>query len=232
MQNREVEAIREMVLEMQSRAKEMLQLTAANFWGPQSPEALDTIEKSDQHLDKAEREVDDLVLRCLALRRPVSRDLRFMVVSTRIASHWERVGDEVTSIARHMRHLKSPITGIRAEALRKIFSLVLSALEQVRPLLASDEYGEALQLVSQDKEIDVLNKKIFTEETSAICDEPTMASDHVRVLLISRALERIGDHVKHIAQDIHFMHHEEDIRHTAPNANEPQNTTAFDFPEV
>lgn len=220
MESPEATKIREMVLEMQSRARLMLESVVDCLLGARSPGVLDQIEQSDADLDNAEREVDNWVLRCLALRRPVSRVLRFMLVSTRIASHWERIGDEVTGIARQARHMGG-LTGARAEALREMTLLLFAMMDNLRPLLASDDAGEARQLVLQDKKIDALNKRIFAQECAAIESDKTAVGDHIRLLLVSRGLERIGDHVKHIAQDIHFMHHEEDIRHTAPGANSP-----------
>jgi phosphate transport system protein len=213
----EIKQIRELVLEMGSRARSALAEAFNALMGDRAN--IDQIEMADRFLDEAERNIDSLVLRCLALRRPVSKDLRFMLVSTRIAGHWERVGDEITSIVRQARLMKKAPPHERAKDLREMSQLLSESIDETMALLREQPEGDAPTLVKKDKSIDAINRKIFTEEVQELESGAGEAALRIQIMLISRSLERIGDNVKQIAQDIHYMNHAEDIRHTSPDAN-------------
>jgi len=215
----EIHQIREILFELGALARHALAGAYDAIMGDRD-KCLE-IESADRFFDDAERKIDTLVLRCLALRRPVSQDLRFMIVASRIAGCLERIGDEITSIVRQARVMPRIPSEQRADDLREVFRLINQALDEVLRMLVEKHVGDAPALVLRDKSIDNINRKLFSEVVQELESGAVDVVSRVQIMLISSSLERIGDNLKQIAQDIHYMNYAEDIRHSTPDANSP-----------
>jgi phosphate transport system protein len=170
-------------------------------------------EEADDLLDELEKEIDDLAIRLL-LRSPLARDLRLIVVATRIGHELERVGDEATAIARRARELnREPPLSPRAD-LSPSAVLVLEMLGAAIEAFVSGNAEKARLLILRDREVDELNKAFHREFTRSIQDDPGNLHRCLNLMAISKRLERIGDHAKAIAEEVVYLSEALDIRHT------------------
>lgn len=181
--------------------------------GERNDELADTVELEDSQIDQLEIAVDDMVVTYMATHAPVATDCRFMLVASKISSDLERIGDQATTVARRARDLNKepllkPLVEIprMAEIAQGMLRESMGAFVQEKP-----ELVEAV--IKRDKELDELNRTMARELEASMVWDPTTAGRCLKWLLIGRAIERVGDHAKNIAEDIFYLYRARDIRH-------------------
>jgi phosphate transport system protein len=171
------------------------------------------VETDDNILDDFEKEIDDLAIRLL-LRAPMARDLRFIMVATKISHDLERVGDEATSIARRARDLnREPQLSVAID-LPQMAVMVLEMLGTAIEAYVAANSDRARTVIPRDKEVDRLNREIHRELTACLVRDPGNVGRALNLMSISKRLERIGDHAKSIAEEVVYLSEARDIRHT------------------
>jgi len=171
------------------------------------------VEEDDTLLDDAEKAIDELAIQLL-LRAPLARDLRLIMVATKISHDLERVGDEATAIARRALELnrepqlKAPID------LHKMAAMVTEMLAEALDAFVQADSARARALIPRDKQVDALNKQLQRELTALIVESPENTTRCLNLMTISKRLERVGDHAKNIAEEVVYLHEATDIRHT------------------
>lgn len=186
----------------------------------------ETIPQSEQELNRLQIEVDDVAMRLLATQQPVAADLRFIVASTRINSELERIGDLVINITQNAQTLLrepplKPLIDIprMADLARKMVRESLDAFVQHDPVLAE-------QVRMTDDQLDSLKQQIFRELLTYMMSDAKTIERALALILISRHLERIGDHACNIAEDVIYLVQGRDVRHPhtpkVREAGEPQ----------
>jgi phosphate transport system protein len=170
---------------------------------------------ADEKVDEMEVELEEECLKILALYQPVAIDLRFIISALKINNDLERVGDLATGIAKRARRVAQlPPIEIpfdfreMAERALGLLRLSLDSFVKMDTRLANE-----VRLL--DREIDKRNREVEQYVMEAVKKEPTQEEVLFQLVLISRALERIGDHATNIAEDIIYMLEGEIIRHTA-----------------
>jgi phosphate transport system protein len=160
-------------------------------------------------------EIDDRCVKLLALHQPMAVDLRAIVSAVKINNDLERVGDLAVNIAeaaaRYMTH--PPV-----KPLIDIPRMALIAQEMLRDAL--DAYVRrdvtmAANVLNRDDEVDALKTLVFKDLLGYMQRDKTTVAASLDLILISRHLERIGDHATNIAEDVIFMVSARDIRHQA-----------------
>lgn len=180
-----------------------------------SPLAEETIEK-DHVVNGLEVDIDELCLKVLATRQPAASDLRLITTAMKIINDLERVGDEAVNISERAVELNrepalKPFIDLprMAEAAQKMLKESLDAFVNGDVKLAS-------KVLADDDFVDDLNKNIFRELLNFMNEDPQTISRSMKVLFISKYLERIGDHATNIAELVIFMVKGKVIRHMAP----------------
>ena len=164
---------------------------------------------NDDAIDALEQEVSHDVLRLLALRQPMARDLREVYAALRISSDIERIGDYAANVAKRSIALNtSPplphVAGLRA--------LGLLAAGQVRQALRAYREGDAelaLQVRENDARLDEQYTGLFRELLTYMMEDPRNITPCTHLLFMAKNLERIGDHATNIAENVWFLHHGE-----------------------
>ena len=159
-----------------------------------------------------ERQIDSKAVYLLATEQPTAVDLRFILAVLRMNVNLERVGDQATHIARlgkdasHWPAAELPVDIPRMAS--------LSAAMVSRSLRAFVEGDEVLarSVLVLDDEVDDLNHAAFRDLTEAIQERPEITHQALNALLVSRNLERIGDHATNIAEDVIFWLSGRDVR--------------------
>lgn len=163
----------------------------------------------DHAIDLLEHDVGHDVVRLLALRQPMARDLREILAALRIASDIERIGDYAANAAKRSIALNqspaiAPVPGLSA--------LARLAGEMLREVLLAyrDRDGErALAVRARDAELDAMYTSLFRELLTYMAEDPRSISSSIHVLFIAKNLERVGDHATNIAENIWFIVHGE-----------------------
>lgn len=169
--------------------------------------ALEVIGKDDA-IDIVEVEVEQECLRLLAMRQPVREDLRFVFTIIKVITELERIGDQAVNIAE--RALELNREGL-LKPLIDIPKMARIVIEMVRGAIKAFEEKDVDKLVEvfkRDDEVDALNRGIFAEiiqiMASTKMDDPYSVKKATDLLLVSRYLERAGDHASNIAERAFF----------------------------
>jgi phosphate transport system protein len=178
------------------------------------------VQAEDAVIDRFEVEVDDLALRLLA-RAPQASDLRLITVAMKISQNLERVGDETTTIARRVQDLCQEVPLKLVVDIPAMASLAVQMLQGALDAFVNQDPVAARALIPQDKPIDLLNKQIHRQLAEQMIAAPDTIMRCLDLMVISKSLERIGDHGKNVAEEVVYLCEAEDIRHTRGEARDP-----------
>lgn len=176
------------------------------------------VEQDDNILDAFEMEIDELAIQLL-LRAPLARDLRLIMIATKLGHDLERVGDEATAIARRARDLNKEPQLKPYVDLPQMARMVLEMLGTAIDAFVSGDSNKARTVIPRDKEVDALNKQLHRELTSFIAENPANITRCLNLMAISKRIERIGDHAKNIAEEVVYLCEASDIRHSQRATN-------------
>lgn len=158
----------------------------------------------DKRIDALEMEVDRLAVRVIALRAPMADDLREVIAALKIAGVLERIGDYAKNIARSARRVENrkkfePLTLIPAMAqiAGEMVHDVMTAFAARDPQLAAD-------VVARDAKVDAFYDSIFRNLLTHMMENPASISTAAELMLVTRNIERIGDHATNVAEMVHY----------------------------
>ena len=203
---RELAGLRESLVRMATQVESQIDraLTALR---ERDPELADQVRRDDQELNELHRQLRERVFSVIATQAPVARDLRTVMGVEYISVELERMGDYAVRIAR----MTSTLCGLPATPPRAEFGLMGQlAIQQVRDILDAlidGDEARAREVAAKDDEIDRLYHRLFDEliaEMSAGADQAACLRT-VTLLLVAHNLERIGDRVTNVAEDVVFL---------------------------
>ena len=171
-----------------------------------------TIQK-DHEVNALEVGIDELCLRLLALRQPAGRDLRFITTALKITTDLERIGDRAVSISERAIELGSEPPLKPYIDIPRMADISLSMLRRSLDAFIREDPELALAVCRSDDEVDKLNEQIFRELLSYMIEDPQTITRAMRILFVSKYLERIADHATNIAEMVVFMVKGKSIRH-------------------
>lgn len=207
-----IDGLRQRLLTMASHASSHVRL-AMKALVERDDELAVQVEEADNILDALEKEVDEAAIGML-LRGPLARDLRLIMIATRLGHDLERVGDEATAIARRTRALNAEPQLKPYIDLPRMSQMVLDMLNTSIDAFVGANGELARRVIPRDREVDLLNKQLQRELTRYIAENPANIGRCLHLMEISKRLERIGDHAKNIAEEVVFLGEARDIRHT------------------
>ncbi len=173
---------------------------------------------ADELINASERQIDDLVVRTLVSRQPKASECRILVAALRISRELERIGDYATNIASHSTSLDQLETTGEEQRVLDLGHAVQTMLREVIQAYADGDATLAETVRDQDEDIDRLYTKIFADLVELSCGGAESACASIHLLFIARNLERIGDLVTDIAEEIIYIiqgDFPEDERHKA-----------------
>ncbi len=179
----------------------------------QDREAAEQVIRDEPRIDRLEMEIDSLVTSFLALRQPVARDLRFLTSALKINTDLERMGDLAGHIAERAISLKShPQTWLLVDIPHMAAMVESNLLKCLTAFVEGDEQL-ARSVVAADAEVDAARDAAYERLLKALQENPSQAPAAIDLIFVTRNLERIGDHVANIAEDVVFLVKGVDIRH-------------------
>ena len=168
----------------------------------------------DRQVDELELKIEEKCLDLLALRQPMAADLRFIVMAMKMTTDLERIADLSVDIAQRVlelagKPLLKPLTDIP-----KMTALCRQMIEDVINAFIKKDMELAKKVILTDSEVDALKHHIQTELIyEYMAKDPSTAPRAMPLLLASRHLERICDHLTNIAEDVIYIHTGRIVRH-------------------
>jgi len=204
--DRELRSVKDGVLRMGSLVEQQI-LAALQALVDHDAEAAVAVMARDRQVNEVQEEVSSLITTTIATQQPVARDLRFLLALDHVTYELERMGDHATSVAKQARKLapEPPLAGYLGlpQMARIAAELVRGAL---MALVDIDE-ERARAVAARDDEIDELYHATFDQVLDLMRADPDNVDRGARILFAAHYLERIGDRVTNIAEDVVFLAH-------------------------
>ncbi|MHB8571676.1 MAG: phosphate signaling complex protein PhoU [Candidatus Dormibacteria bacterium] len=178
---------------------------AMNALTSRNAELATQVVEGDRDLDEIHRSVREQIFVVIATQQPVARDLRLLMGAQYIAVELERIGDYAARIAKRARTLLSHPQRDPLVDLARMGELATRQVHDILDALIRLDAEAATQIADRDDAIDRLYHRIFGEQLSAMAEDPEMAITAQMLINVAHTLERIGDRVTNIAEDIVFL---------------------------
>jgi phosphate transport system protein len=211
----ELAQLKERLLAMGGLAEEAVR-RAVDGLARRDPAAIERVSTGDEPINDAHVDIDDRCFRLLALQHPLAADLRMILAAVKINSDLERVGDLAVNIAEASRRYLSHPPVKPLIDLPRMGAIAQQMLREALDAFVRRDVEAARAVCEEDDQLDQLKTQIFRELISYMLASPATIEPALDLILISRHLERIGDHATNIAEDVIFMVSARDIRHTHP----------------
>jgi len=154
------------------------------------------------------------VVRLLALRQPMARDLREILAALRIATDIERIGDYAANVAKRSLILNQSAPVQLVSALPRLARIAQGLVEDVLVAYRESDADKALEAWARDEELDEQYTGLFRELLTYMMEDPRNITPCTHLLFMAKNLERIGDHATNIAENVYFLVHGVQITQT------------------
>ena len=163
--------------------------------------------EGDGAVDELDREVESLVVRLLALRQPMARDLRQIVASLKISSDLERIGDYAANVAKRslVLSLNPPVRPVHA--IPRMGNFCQQMVKDILDAYVARDADRALAVWLRDEELDEMYTSLFRELLTYMIEDPRNITVSTHLLFMAKNLERVGDLTTNIAETIYFFVH-------------------------
>ena len=208
----ELETLKTRLLEMGGLAEEQVR-TAVKGLVDRDQDAIDRVLVGDEPLNRLHIEIDNRCFTLLALYQPMAADLRTIVAAVKINTDLERVGDLAVNIAEAARRYSSHPPVKKLIDIPQMGDIAQGMLRDALDSFVRRDTVLAQQVLNQDDVLDGLKTQVFRELLTYMLHDPTTVEPALDLILVSRHLERIGDHATNIAEDVIFMVSALDVRH-------------------
>ncbi len=169
--------------------------------------------ESERRVNELHIEVDERTIQVLALQHPVAADLRLVVMGSKIAGELERIGDQAVNICQNTAEL------LRYPPLKPLIDIPLMAeiarrmLRESLDAFVRQDAAIAQKVLDTDDEVDAFKNQIFRELLTYMMADPATIPRALSLILISRNLERVGDHATNIAEEVIYSAQGREVRH-------------------
>lgn len=173
------------------------------------------VKQDDLAIDRLDLEIDDLVLKILALDAPVASDLRHVIAIKAIATDLERIGDIARNIAGCARRLaQEPAVALGGE-LDVLEERSTTALRDALRAFRELDVDLARAVLSSDDRIDELEGRIIRGAIARLSATPEHTEQEIDLIFITKDLERVGDHATNIAEEVILAAEAKNLKHAA-----------------
>jgi phosphate transport system protein len=160
---------------------------------------------SDGRINEVQKDVTGVVALTIATQAPVARDLRFLLALDRVTYELERIGDHAGSVAKQARKLAGVTSMVTYDELTPMATLAAQQVRDVVLALIDIDENKAREVACRDDEIDRLYHQVFDDVLAEMRTDPAKVDPGTRILFAAHYLERIGDRVTNIAEDVVFL---------------------------
>jgi phosphate transport system protein len=209
----ELEALKQTLLAMGGLVEDQIRRAMRALLERDDALAQEVIDR-DRQVNTYDVEVDEQCVELLALHQPAAGDLRFITTAMKIVTDLERIGDQAVNIAQRVLELnREPQLKPYIDLPRMADRAQRMVKESLDAFVAGDT-ALARQVCGEDAEVDALKEQIFRELLTFMMEDPRTVSRAIRVILISRFMERVADHATNIAEMVIYLVEGKMVRHT------------------
>ncbi len=211
--NDELEEVRSHLLAMGGMVEKQVADAVSSLVNADSALALEVL-TTEKKINSMELAIDEECTRVIALRQPAASDLRLLVVATKANIDLERMGDEASKVAKMA--IKLSEDGVLPKGyieVRHIGAHVCTMLHDALDAFARFDADLALQVVHEDRSVDMEYESAMRQLVTFMMEDPRYITRVLNVLWSLRALERIGDHARNIAEHVIYLVKGRDVRH-------------------
>ncbi len=183
-----------------------------------SSETAEQVLKQEMQVNRMEMEIDHELQAIIARRQPTARDLRLLIAISKSIANLERVGDEAARVARTVQRLintgvtgrlRLPVGDLQFEA-----DLAIAQLRRSLDAFARLDANRALEVLKQDDQIDQEFEGLLRKLITYMMEDPRTISSSIDLVFVAKAIERVGDHAKNLAEATIYVVKGTDVRHT------------------
>ena len=208
----ELDTMQGRLLEMGGLAEERVRQAVYGLTARDS-HAIGNVLRGDEPVNRLHIEIDERCFRLLALYQPMATDLRAIVAAVKINSDLERVGDLAVNIAEAaLRYVAHPPVKKLID-IPTMAEIAQSMLRDALDAYVRRDTALAKTVLNADDQLDALKTQVFRELLTYMLQDPATIEPSLDLILVSRHLERIGDHATNVAEDVIFMVSALDVRH-------------------
>jgi phosphate transport system protein len=228
--DQELSSLHGLIGEMASLVDEQF-ADAMNALLSEDAQLADEVVARDDVIDQLEMKIDDQCERILALHAPVATDLRMLIMAVKINTDFERIGDHCRNLARNTPSLIDGPDLLTETHIPEMADMSRAMLREVEVAFWERDRLKARKVIARDLQVNRLHAKNVDRLVHMIGeDDGAHAKAIANLLTASKALERISDHTKNIAQSIVFMVEGTDIRHSGLQASNAPKTSSDGTP--
>ena len=189
-----------------------------------SEETASQVLRQEERVNQLEVEIDRDLSAIIARRQPTARDLRLLIAVSKAIANLERVGDEAARIARTVQRLittgvssrmRLPVADVAFES-----DLAVAQLRKALDAFARLDTARALEVLKQDDQIDQEFDGLLRKLITYMMEDPRTISASIDLVFVAKAIERVGDHAKNLAEVIIYIVKGTDVRHSSMEAVE------------
>ena len=211
--------LRTSVLQMGGRADTQLS-AAIDAYSKGEVSSVKHIVETDRKVNDLELAIDDDCAHLIAKRQPAASDLRMLFGISKIVTDLERAGDEAKKIAKGVRRIyeAGQMPSQYGIGVRHIAEAALGMLRQALDAFARLDTELAVKVIQADANVDTEFKSIMRQLITHMMEDPRTITTSIDIIWIARAVERIGDHAKNVAEHVVYIVEGRDIRHPPKEA--------------
>ena len=213
----EMEAIRSGVLSMGGLVERQLARAIAALEEDEDSLLIDAVGTDEREINRLQIDIDQQCAQIIARRQPAAVDLRMILTVSKVVNDLERIGDEVKKVAYKASQARGSdrLTRVRyydvvraAQDAQKMLRMALDSFARLDPALAAE-------IVGLDDEIDLAFSSILRQLISYMMEDPRTITPALEIVFIAKSIERIGDHVKNLAEAVVQVVMGKDVRHAS-----------------
>jgi len=211
----DLSGLRGHVLEMGGLVESQINAAVEAYASGETGSVPEVVER-DRRVNAFEKIIDDETVQVIARRQPTASDLRLVMGVTKIVTDLERIGDEAKKIAKGARrvHEAGNLQVPRATEVRHVAEEAVAMLRRALDSFARLDVALAGEVIAADANVDAEFKSLVRQLVTYMMEDPRTITTAIDILWIGRAIERIGDHAKNIAEHVIYIAEGRDIRHT------------------
>jgi len=208
----ELDSLKRQVMQMGDVAESMVGW-AASALADRDRDMIERVRAGEPRLDRFQLDIDSDAIRLITVYTPIAKDLRFLLMVTRIVSELERIGDQALNNVQSVEALLAAPPPQALNDLARMSDVTRLMVHDALEAFHSEDVERAEQVLKADDEVDALNAQTFRDLLSDKAATQEMLNQCMHLILVARSVERIADHATNICEEVIYVVKGEDIRH-------------------
>jgi phosphate transport system protein len=208
----QIQELLEKLVRMGRLAESMIQ-TALRTLIERNESLCDAVNRKEEEVNDLQIEIDDRAVKLTALQQPVASDVRFLFMASRIATELERIADQAVNICENAHHVLNAPPLKPLVDLPRMGEIAEKMVRDGLEALVAKDCDLANRVLEEEEKVDAFRNQIFRVLLTYMMADPGTIERALALILISRNLERVGDHATNIAEEVIYLVEGREVRH-------------------